>query len=114
MSAALLAANRIQTDIAGLTGRLAERTTNAATTSTEALSTLIHGESGSLHYLFDSPVTTPYSGATPALDPVGPHGGTGHPDSAGHQVFRAGPPEAQAVPAPVMIGGHQESIAGLF
>lgn len=84
MTTPLLAANRMQSDMAGLTGQPGRTPTGAATSPTEAISALVHGESGSLGFLFDNPF-----GAHVVADPLrpldqrGPHGGAGHPDTAG-------------------------------
>jgi hypothetical protein len=85
VSAALLAAQRIQADLAGLTGSHARVPTAATTSPTEVLAELFHGESGSLGYLFDHEVVTPVSDALRRYDHPGPHGGAAHPDSAGQQ-----------------------------
>jgi len=77
MSAVLIAAQKIQSDIAGLTGAAGHKATAAATSATEVVQRLFHGESGSLHYLWDSvpvPVSTKLEPTAPAV------GGSPHPD----------------------------------
>jgi hypothetical protein len=72
---ALLAASRLRADVAGITG--AKTTTlPAATSVTEAVSHVLHGESGELGYLFDNLYTVPASSAVPGGPGPGVHGGT--------------------------------------
>lgn len=134
MSAVLLAAQRIQTDLAGFTGAAAYReVTGAATSATEAISALVHGESGQLGYLWDNALTVPVSTASPARDTPGPNGGAGHPDAAGQAVFglpigapaapavtpAQSPPAAPGGPgvadqARTVLGQAQERVKGIF
>ncbi len=135
MTAPLIAANRIQTDMAGLTGAAAPRSSGAAASLTETLSSLVHGESGSLGYLFDNAATIPVGDPLRAPAPTGPNGGAAHPDAAGQRAFaptigagqRIGPTN-RPLPVPVaeapgpgiadqarsVIGGAQEAVRGIF
>lgn len=129
----LLAAQKIQSDLAGLTGPRTREPTAAPTSSTEMLSYL-HGESGSLGYLWDTLVVSPVTDALRAADVHGPNGGAGHPDQAGQRVlgptFGAIPagvptpapdyPTATVAPQPAAdrvreaLGAAQEQLRGLF
>ncbi len=103
MSGALLhGVQKLQADIAGVTGPLGQRTTRAATSGTELVHSLLHGESGTLHYLFDGEFTAPVSTAVP-YNPraaLGPNGGTIDPNA--HAVF----------PAQVVATTHGAPLAG--
>lgn len=87
---ALLASQRLQADTAGLTGPQTHIPTTQAGTITELSSSLIHGESGSLHYLFDGGLPMPVHDGLRGFPQRGPNGGYAHPDNAGRQVLGAG------------------------
>lgn len=85
-----LAAEKIRADIAGLTGSHLRPPTTAMPSPTEVFHTLVHGESGSLHYLWDS-LPAPVLDAPANRPPAGPHGGFPHPDALLGHLRPAGP-----------------------
>jgi hypothetical protein len=116
MARTLLAANRIQADLAGLTGTRHDPPAAAATSPTEFISSVVHGESGGLHFLWDD-VPVPVSSATPAADPVAPKGGTGHPDVGGRFLGRGVPvvaPRAVDETGPALAAPVVDDLAGMF
>lgn len=97
----MLAVNKMQADIAGLTGPNDPPHTASPVTPSEVFHNLVHGESGSLSYLF-SDLVTPVTDTLRPADRVGPHGGTGR--SAVGVLRPQGPtpgPSTQPVPYPV-------------
>ena len=104
MSAALLSSLKIQTDMAGLTKAVREEFRTAGTTATEVYHSLIHGESGSLHYLWDSlPLGVVDHVAVPEAPP-GPHGGGTLP--FGSLRPQGAPPSPFAQPVVVPVGNE--------
>ena len=81
MSALLIAANKIRADIGGLTGSGVAPATAVPASPTEIVHSLIHGESGSLSYLFSEFVPVPVTDSRNPTANTGPHGGAGHRDS---------------------------------
>lgn len=115
MSAALIAANKIQADIAGLTGTIGHRATTVGTTATEFVSSVIHGESGGLHYLFGD-LPAPVADPIPSGTHPGPNGGAGHPGIIGAPIMRpmGQPPSPAVSPMPIPVVGGRPANLGLL
>jgi len=120
MSAALIAAHKLQADLAGLTG-MPMKFVTVAKTATEHVSELFQGESGSLHYLWSS-VPVPVAQGRDAQVNDGWHGGAGHPNVGGAPMARppASPASAgaTAIPYPVYQGAEMPAghggLGGLY
>lgn len=108
----ILAADRIRADVAGITGPV-ERTLPAATSVTERVSSVLHGESGGLGFLFDHLYTMPASGAAPVGPGPGPHGGTASLPSVTPPLAPATPP-TEPRPAPVAPSAPGAGLSGLW
>ena len=84
-----LASIKMQSDLAGLTGPNVRPPAAAPPSPTDIFST-IHGESGSLHYLWDS-VATPVMDTLRPPDQAGPSGGAAHPGTILGHLRALGP-----------------------